>query len=150
MNRLNVIIDVLKLRNQQLTDSVAALKEKQDKSDQQPDKKRVSDLSKKNTELTKESESEDLSKSVSELITRLKNSQQLMKEFTGMVKAELPTKQSDSETAIYSHKVEVINKIRQVSVDLQKFKLGMMKTARGTTQLQQVITNIKPLQNGIF
>jgi hypothetical protein len=70
---------VLKLRNQQLTDSLGTLKDKHEKLDREFEKMRASGLSKKLTEVTKESDGEDLTKSVSEIIERLKDSQKVLK-----------------------------------------------------------------------
>lgn len=63
-----MIIDVLKLRNQQLTETVSSLKEKQERYDQEPERMRISGVSKKNTDATKESDSDDVSKSLTEIV----------------------------------------------------------------------------------
>jgi hypothetical protein len=66
------------------------------------------------------------------------------------MRTEIPVRQDDSQAAILNLKVDALTRIRQVSVQLQRFKLGMMKTARGTNALQHVIASIKPVQDGIF
>lgn len=58
--------------------------------------------------------------------------------------------ESDRDAAVLAEKVAIVNRVRKVSVDLQRFKLGLIKSVRGTAQLQEVIGKIKPLQNGIF
>jgi uncharacterized coiled-coil DUF342 family protein len=112
---------------------------------------RASGLSKKFTDITKESECDDLPNSISELIQRLKQSEKLFCQLNTISHYDSPRKlQDEISCSMLKEKVEIQNKIRQVSVDLQKFKLGMMKTARGTAQVQQFVANIKPLQDKIF
>jgi|JI6StandDraft_1071083.scaffolds.fasta_scaffold05691_13 hypothetical protein len=63
---------------------------------------RASGLSKKYTEATKESDSDDLAKMLSEMIERLKDSSSLLQYFTSMMKSEQPVRQDDYQATLLS------------------------------------------------
>ncbi len=47
-------------------------------------------------------------------------------------------------------KVEIQEKIREISVEIQKLKLSFMKGTHNTAQVQQLVASIKPLQEKVF
>lgn len=50
----------------------------------------------------------------------------------------------------YCEKVTIQDRIRQVSIEMQKMKVSLLKSSKGTTQIQQLVANMKPLQDKIF
>lgn len=50
----------------------------------------------------------------------------------------------------YFEKVTIQDRIRQVSIEMQKMKVSLLKSSKGTTQIQQLVANMKPLQDKIF
>lgn len=50
----------------------------------------------------------------------------------------------------YVEKVTIQDRIRQISVEMQKMKVNLLKSSKGTTQIQQLVANMKPLQDKIF
>jgi hypothetical protein len=48
----------------------------------------------------------------------------------------VPEHRSEDEASMLKEKVEIQEKVREISVELQRMKLSLMKTARTTPQIQ--------------